>query len=282
MKLHPPKRHVAQLLASILLVAFVQSASAQVTFLQDSFTTLDTNTWTRANTGTATSFVTNGSLILDARETGASQRATLISKATNFNPFLTQKITMTFSNLSITGTNGSGANGFYAFLGNTTGGVGTGNNYYPGGASSSNASYLAVQINQRTNSPFTQLVFDDRGATASSGALSLSATPTSFIWEINGTNNTYTITLTGATFTNTGLSTRTATFSNFTSLGLSSGSYLAIGGINSSIVTSKTIASLDDILVTAAVIPEPSTVALLTIAGVTGLVMLNRRRRGSK
>lgn len=175
MKPHPPKFYVAQLLATILLAAFVQSASAQVTFLQDSFATLDTNTWTRTNTGTATNYVTNGSLILNTVQVSASQRSTLISKATNFNPFLTEKITMTFSNLSIAGTNGSGANGFYVFLGNTTGGVGTGNNYYPGGPSASNASYLAVQFNQRTNSPFTQMVFDDRGSSNSSGALGLRA-----------------------------------------------------------------------------------------------------------
>ncbi len=293
---HPPKFHVAQLLAAILLAAFVQSASAQVTFLQDSFATFNTNTWTRANTGSATNGVSGGFLQMNAVLLSSDQRAVVISTATNLNPFVTQDFTMTFSNLTIGGTptvgtsnNNGAANLFYALLGNannsgnTAPANGTGNTYNPGN-SATLAGYLSVSIAQRVdllNAPFTQILIDDKGASNAAINFVLSGTPTSFTWAINGTNKTHTLSLIGATFTNTGLSTLTSSFSNFSSAGLSSGSYLAMGAMNRfGTVTTATTVSLDEVLVTA--IPEPSTLALLTIAGVTGLVMLNRRRRGLK
>jgi hypothetical protein len=154
-------------------------------------------------------------------------------------------------------------------------------------------SYLSVSIQERVNTnnvAFSQLGFFDRGSAGFSAAANLSGTPTGFSWTIIGTNQQTSITLTDATFISAiagftltnGNSTMVGSFSNYNSTSLgANGSYLAIGSINlTAPVTASTTASLDSILVTA--IPEPSTFALLTIAGAVGGLLLKRRRHGVK
>lgn len=289
------ERLFALFLAVTLPLILVQPASA-VILLSDDFSTVNSNTWTRANTGSASSLA-NGTLSLNSGANTASQRATLISKSNVFNPFLpsTENITAIFTGLNISGTpsmgannTSGGANAFYAYIGNTTGGNGTGNGYAYGEA----GNYLSVSIQNRVdtnNARFTQLGLFSRGSGATSQTVNLSSTPTAFSWTVDGKSSRTSFTLTGATFTSQlpGFvlsaegTTMTGVFSNFTAASLGGdSSYLAIGGMNIGAVTGATLAELDSISVSA--VPEPSTLALLTIAGAVGFVLFKRRRSGLK
>lgn len=285
MKTKNLKFNITLLLAGIALLTILQSASA-VVLLDDSFISINPSTWTETKTAGGGSFSANGTLLMSTGSLSASQRAVLVSKSSDFNPFTMQEISMTFTGINIGGipsvgttNNNGGGNTFFAFLGNSNGAGGTapadgtGNYYYPGHAATL-AGYLAISIIERVNpanEPFTQLVFDDRGASTYSTGYALSSTPTAFTWTINGIEKTWTLSLVGAYFTSTGLSTLSGTFTNFTEAGLDAGSYLAIGAMNSTAaVIGATTASLDEVYVTAS-IPEPSVLALLSSIGVIWL-----------
>jgi hypothetical protein len=261
---------------------------------EDTFATLDTtNTWTSTATGGGNFSVSGGVLSSNVVATTASQRTSLISKATDFNPFTTQQLVLSFTGLDIGGTptigpanNTGGGNSFFAFVGNSngTGGLpatGTGNFYYPG-QSATSAGYVAFAIVERVNTsgvPFTQLVVDDRGAAATSAGYGLSGTPTGLTWTIDGVAKTMTFNLTGATFTTSGQSSFSVGFVNFTEAGLANGSYLAIGAMNQTAnMSAPTTFSLDGLSVTAA-IPEPSSAVLLFgMAGACAAVLRRRNR----
>lgn len=290
MKIINLKSNLCQLFAGVTLLTIVQSASA-VVLLEDSFATINPSIWTETKTAGGGSFSANGSLLMNTGSLSASQRTVLVSKSSDFNPFVMQEISLTFTGLDIGGTpsvgttnNNGGGNTFFAFLGNSNGAGGlapadgTGNYYYPG-HSATLAGYLAISIIERVNlanEPFTQLVFDDRGVSTYSTGYALSATPTAFTWTINGIDKTWSISLVGAYFTSTGLSTFSGTFTNFTEAGLDAGSYLATGAMNSTAaVLGATSASLDEVYVTAA-IPEPSVLALMSAIGVIWLFRKSR------
>ncbi|EIP97105.1 PEP-CTERM putative exosortase interaction domain-containing protein [Opitutaceae bacterium TAV1] len=280
-------------LASFLLAA---SASAQTVLVSDSFPgeSLNTTTWTSGSTGSQGTFgVTGGNLTIDVNRND-SARAGLVSNGHNFNPF-GQSVTVALNGIGLGGTPGSSTNSLYAVIGrlpSDTGGDATGalaSTYSAGSAGYGVGGALGVSLN-RYASEYRLQILDSGSSAVAQTQVVLSGAPTDIVWEIDGINSTWAITLSGATFStlagtnglnaviSSDLTSITGTFSNFTEAGITSGedivSRFVIGANNGGAVTDGAIATFGSVSVTA--VPEPSTYALLASAFFGTLVMTRR------
>lgn len=269
--------HVVLPCAAILAIG-VSSASATL-LLEDNFSTLDTTKWFATSAAT-TSYPApdDGKMLFPVNGASSAYRSLLVSSASNFNPFEYGEISITVTGLTIGGTPGTGGNEFYVLLGNVTtsdnqpatGGAFSG--YHRGRGSLANAGYLSVGIVRREGG--IQLVYDDRGSSASSSIAPLNAVPTGFTWTIDSVAKTWTITLEGATFTGIdGSVSLSKSFINCTEASLANGSWIAIGAMNNGDVTSATTASVDAIIITATAIPEKASTAAL-LCGLTLIIVV--------
>lgn len=264
---------VILLLIKTLATCSVITNISASSVLVDDFSNLNTrNVWTIAKTAKEGNIgvLSQGQITLDVGITAHSHRATLISKASNFDPFV-QILSLSFSGLEIDGSpslgtekaNGGG-NSFYAMIGNANApkdesdipapATGNGNVYYPG-YPATEAGYLAIAIVSRSDEhsqPFAQLVIDDRGESNYSTAYTLSNVPTGLTWTIDGANRTWSVELDDAFFVGNRQRTLSGAFANFKPENIQHGSYLAIGAINhTEAVDAPTVVRLGDIQVEA-------------------------------
>ncbi len=280
------------LLARVLSVAFVSSllavtASAQ-TFVDDfNGTSFDTNTWyPRVTSGSAT--VSDGLARFATGALTTSQRAFVVSK--NFyNPF-DGPLTVSFNNLTLSGTptadSPTWGNAFYAAVGRASTDLGAPlDNTVSGRYTAVGADYVtALGLNVRRSDSNVVLQIVDRGAAShTTTTLTLSAVPTDVIWTIDGSDGTgkWSVSLTGATFTDSGLGVASGSFIKFNEneLTVEGGvvSRLAFGAINVGPVVAVTGVTLDSVGVSATAVPEPSAYGLLASALIGGFVVSRRR-----
>lgn len=297
-------------------------ASAQTPLLSETFSvdtavnqSLNDSTWTFGRTvGTSSATVSNGRLALSIATTGAS-RVGIVSDATSYNPF-TSPMQVSLHGISLTGAE-AGLKSFYAVvgrLGTDQGGeisaVDGGNMYnaganYTAGAANygSGGTAFGISLNMATgydtvaagDSAYRLQVLES-GAALGQLQFSLTGMPTDISFTLNGAANSWSISLTGATFTSalvnsmgagynsatftTGASTISGSFVNYDVARMLVGedyvSRLVIGANNGGTVTTGVYATLDGVTVSA--IPEPSTYAAI-FGAVIGAFVIYRRRR---
>lgn len=273
---------------------------------------LNDATWTFGRTySTSSATVSGGALTLNMNNTGAG-RIGIVSDASNFNPFATP-LSLSLNGISLNSASAeTSAKAIYAVvgrLGTDQGGEVTlasnlGANYSAGASGyGGGGTAFGISLNMAsgydttaTNDSVYRLQVLDSGAALGQLQFSLTGMPTDINFTLNGAANTWSISLTGATFssvlTNTmGAGYSSATFStgaamisgsfvNFTSSRLLVGddyvSRFVIGANNLATVTTGVIASLDGATVSA--IPEPSTYAAI-FGAVIGAFVIYRRRR---
>lgn len=263
----------ARLFIRTLAIYSVLSNICASPALIDDFSNLNTqNIWTIAKTAKEgnVAVLSRGQITLDAGITAHSHRATLISKASNLDPFV-QTLSLSFSGLEIDGSpslgtekSNGGGNAFYAMIGNANApkdesdipaaATGNGNVYYPGHPATE-AGYLAIAIVSRVDEhsqPFAQLVIDDRGENNYSTSYTLSNVPTGLTWTIDGANQTWSVELDDAFFVGNRQRTLSGAFANFKPESIRHGSYLSIGAINhTEAVDAPTVVRLGNIQVEA-------------------------------
>lgn len=312
-------RYAAIAIAALGLTAM---ASAQ-SLLTDTFSvdtpvnqSLNDSNWTFGRTvGQSSAVVSGGQLALTVASTGTS-RVGIVTDATTYNPFSTP-LQVSLSGISLTGAE-AGLKSFYTVvgrLGSDPGGeisATDGGNMYNAGANYSagasnyggGGTAFGISLNMAsaydtaaTNDSVYRLQILDSGAALGQLQFSLTGMPTDISFVLNGAANSWSISLTGATFSSalvntmgaagfnsatflTGSSTINGSFVNYTdSRMLVGGDYvsrLVIGTNNGGTVTNGAYATLDGIAVSA--IPEPSTYAAI-FGAVIGAFVIYRRRR---
>ncbi|AHF90290.1 hypothetical protein OpiT1DRAFT_02705 [Opitutaceae bacterium TAV1] len=292
--LHFPVKTAAIVCAMCLALApaFSSSLRAALVPFTEEFTgaAVDSSRWTEYKSGSNASLaVADGKLTAATTSTGSTNRAVIISKSSAINPF-EQALRFSFSGLSISGNPGTGANAFYALLGNVDSDA-AGANFYPTKGPSTGNGWTSLLIEKKSvdSTDVLQLTVRERTAGVSiiDTTYSLSAMPTIIDWTIDGTGTgaTWSLTLTGATLTGGSLGTTTSssvsgTFTNFASTHLAAGSWLALGCFNNgAVATGGTSISLDAVGVAAAV-PEPAqAVALFGVGALAAAGIVLRRIR---
>ncbi|MFH1500199.1 MAG: PEP-CTERM sorting domain-containing protein [Verrucomicrobiota bacterium] len=280
----PLLRHALRCVVLACLLA--APASAQVVLDDFNGTAFDSATWyPRKTSGTA--IVADGLAQFTTGALTTSQRSFVVSN-NSYSPFAAP-LTISFDSLVLTGTPTADAptwgNAFYAAVGLAKTDLGAAlDDSIAGKYTAVGADYVtALGLNVRRSDSNVVLQIVDRGANAhTTTTLTLSAVPTDIIWTIDGSGGTgtWSVNLTGATFTDTDLSSATGTFIKFneTELAVGGGSVsrLAFGAINVGPVLEVTGVTLDSVAIGA--VPEPSSYALFASAFVGGVVVLRRRR----
>lgn len=230
---------------------------------------IDTDTWTTrvtANSGSVT--VADGVLTLGAGVTSSSHRATLVSNATDFDPFAA-RLEIVFDGLTLGGIPADGqsdwGNTFYAAIGRVSTDAGTLDPALAAKYTAVGADYAgALGLSIRRSDTATVLTLTDRGAgnhTAQNHALN--GVPARLTWTLDAVGNTavWSITVAGATFLSGDPSRREGSFTRFTAAGLSTGNArlgrLAVGAINSGAVLQATRATLGSVAVAVVSSSEP-------------------------
>ncbi|AHF90676.1 anchor protein [Opitutaceae bacterium TAV5] len=271
-------------LVSVLAILAITTASAAFSPFSDDFsgTALNTDNWNSNVTSTASGSisVSESNLLASAGVASGSQRATIISRRSDFNPF-EQSLALSFSGLSVGGTPGTGANVFYAMIGNTSAaGDGTGNSYYPTKSTSDGAGYLAVLVTHLDSGWQVSL----RRSSAIVETFDITGIPVSLEWTVDATGDTpsWSLTLGGdARFSDNSV-TKTGTYSSVTAtMFTTAGSYLALGALNLGNVDTGTSIGLGSVDVSVKAIPEPATTTALLGLGCLAIVLgcCRRRRR---
>lgn len=215
--------------------------------------------------------VADGRLTLDIAQLAAG-RATLLSHSHDHNPFA-RAFSIRLSGITLSGVgNGTSSAGAYAVLGrHSTDAVGAAtperaSKYAVGGGSFAGA--LGLQVLHYGGAIPWRLQIQDSGPGAVAATnFYLSNPPADIEWRIDGATSTYSIVLSGATFTNVPSGTvitesatvATGSFSHFTEAGLVTAgglvSRLAVGAINNNTVASRAIASFDAVSVSGSSAP---------------------------
>jgi hypothetical protein len=162
----------------------------------------------------------------------------------------------------------SGSRGFFAIVGMANSDTIT--SMYPNASSYTSAGALALMVALNSSGTYSLQVFD-YGATSSSVSFGLNSLPTDIDWTINGDAQSWSVTVSGTTFSGGG-TTQSGTFTNYTE---GSASHLSIGAINyegttGTFSTSYTDYRLNAVTVTA--VPEPAGAAAM--GGIALLVTL--------
>lgn len=266
--------HLLTLLALSMLCLATDLPAA--TLIDDDFTTIDTaSTWTITNTAgafpAASAFPDLLRLYVSSANT--SQRSFITSQASNINPF-TNALTVSMNGLSSYNNApiNSGISMFYAMVGKTN--SDTIANYYasPGTTNFTSEGALTLTIQRAAGNAYALQVFDYGAATGTSSLFSLSAMPTDVAWSIDGATQTWSVTLTGATFSDLS-SSKSGSFTNYTNDAISR---LTLGTINYGGANGDYSGAgyyLDSLNVTS--VPEPS-VAFLIGLGLPALFVLRR------
>ncbi len=278
-------------LAAIAALGIAAVANAQTPLVSDDFnaTSLNTGKWANGSTHSLglTTFA-NGSITLDTHQQ-TTARNSLLSHATNINPF-TGELTISLDGLSLAGVPAGNPISLVAVVGRLpadTGGAATatlaeayttgGGVYYTNGGT---GGALGLSI-LRYGSGSVQLQVLDSGGVNGTGSYAnalgsnrvLSAVPAKIVWTINGQSSSFTITLTGATFTTgaeAGTGTITGTFSRFTAatLGASPIARFAMGSFNTGTgITDGGAATFDHVSVTSSLPSGPPTMMGVNLAG---------------
>lgn len=283
------------------LLAFSLPAAHAATLLSDTFdgSSLNTSTWAfGSNGGLGTSTLGSGNLTLDVNQQANSARAAVLTNSTNFNPFA-GALTVNLGGLALGGDPGTSFNSLYSVIGRLptdTGGVanaGLAASYSSGGAYGTGGAF-GVGLLGFSSSYRIQVLDSGSEVAVKQVQIALSNAPTDMTYTIDGAGATWTLSITGATFTGNflanGLSatqvnanTITGSLINFTEAGITSGedivSRFGLGANNGTGVIDGAIATFGDVSITQAAIPEPSTFALLASALVGGLVVTRRQSR---
>jgi hypothetical protein len=174
--------------------------AAEVELVNDPFDSisLDTTKWVDASisiNGSATGgqhpvAVSNGKLTADVTVLSGSHRSTIISKAANLNPF-DAPITLTFTGLTLNGGTTTGANYFYAMLGNISNDAdGTGNAYYSNQTPAGQAGYVSLKI--WTSNGGLRIQVGERTASVNAGSgdpyLNNATIPSTIVLTLDGAN----------------------------------------------------------------------------------------------
>lgn len=290
MKYHHPIRRTlgAAIFAGLLFTA--TAASAQTLFDDFVGSGVDTAKWYPRNTS-GSIVQNNDSLIrLTTGTLTTSQRALLVTNSSNHNPFA-GALTITFDNLTLGGTATEGqpgwGNAFYAAVGRASTDNGAAlDSAIAAKYTAVGGDYItALGLNIRKSDSATTLQIIDRGAANhTTASFDLSGTPTDIVWTIDGagTVGSWSVTLGGATFTDTGLASVTGSFIKFNEAELDAAgtdvSRFVFGAINVGNIVDFTAVTLDS--VTLSTVPEPSAYALI-FSGLVGGLALVRRRPGT-
>lgn len=286
-------------LPATLLALSIPAAHGAV-LLEDSFdgSSLNTSVWTfGSNGGLGTSTVGSGSLTLDVNQQANSARAGILTDATNFNPF-TSPITVSLGGLALGGSPGTSYNSLYSVIGRLPADAGGEANAGLAASYSSGGSYgtggaFGVGVLAFSSAYRIQVLDSGSSVAVKQVQWGITGVPTDMTYVVDGANATWTLTLTGATFTGTAIGTNglsasltdantlTGSLFNFTAASLAAGegsvSRFALGANNGTGVLDGAIATFGDVNVST--IPEPSSFALLASAFVGGLAITRRRRR---
>lgn len=254
---------------------------AQLAVLADEFNapSVDADHWTHGATSTAGTASANGATVTLATNQTVTARSALLAHGPEFDPFA-GKLAIQIDGLALGGVAGNNAISLYAVVGRLpadTGGAATaalaatyttgGGSYYTQGGT---GGALGLSVLRYSNHAVYLQVLDSGGingtgsyANALGSNRLLSGVPSSILWTIDGRASSFTVTLTGATFSATGTSTLTASFSRFASAQLVAGrtriARLALGAFNTgdSIVSGAT-ATFDRVAVSSSALPgEP-------------------------
>ena len=252
---------------SFFILVIMTASLASAALLEDDFSTLDTDgTWTAFNTvgSYAPSIVFPDKLRLRVTNSNPGKRTLITSQANNLNPF-NAALTMNLNNLSMSSAapSGAGASMFFAIVGEQN--ADDASLYYPAVENFNTAGALALTV-QLTSSGYQMEVFD-YGTSVASQSFALEGMPVDLAWIINGGENTWSVEISGTTFSGGG-TTQAGTFANYTE---GSVSRLSLGSINyggaSGDFSDGTAYYLDALDVLSAV-PEPASIGLWSISGV--------------
>jgi len=240
---------------------------------------LDSNLSTATQGAGANVTQTGGQLKLDTAVTTGSARAQVYTQkdssgGTTFNgnplyDFYNHQVSVSFNIASIAGTPGTGRNVFFVSIGEDASNFLTPVN----SAMDYGQGIVIEQLSTGWRMNGNSL---NNGTATSKFLYTLSAAPTAVTYTFNGTNAT--ISMTGATFTSggagvSGQSSTSVTFDDLSGVAAFDQFNLGFGAYNQGTVTAKTLVTLDSF--TAEVIPEPATLGLFMVSGVS--VLLVRR-----
>lgn len=281
-------RFSSPLLASLVITGMV-SHTATAAVLTDDFDgdagPLNSATWATSTTAGGSGVMTvdgSSNLIVSPGIPNASQRALVVTKATNFDPF-TAPLTITLSDIAVGGTVGTGVwNGGYVLLGRSS--TNADSQYIPnGGTMAYGVSVFVHQTASGFKLHVNEFSDNDTDSNPADGTVLyadylLSAAPTGLTLVIDGANQSLQMTVAGATFTASNTATATQALSaNFTAANLSANgelqSRIALGAMNGGTVETASTFTVGAINV----VPEPAT-AGLALAGL--LLFAGRARRG--
>ncbi len=262
------------------------ASAAQAALFSDPFESsfLNTAVWTLGSTsslGTAT--VGSGNLVLDVNQETTSARTAVVTDAHNFNPF-GSPVTVSLSGLSLGGNPGASFNTLYSAIGRLstdTGGEATGAfaASYSAGGSYGTGGAFGVSLLGFSSNYRIQVLDSGSDVAVKQVQIALSGAPTGMSYTVDGVNATWTLSVTGATFTGAfitnGLEANLAdattingSLINFTAASLAAGegvvSRVILGASNGTGVRDGAIATFGGVNVASSAIPEPSSFAFLT------------------
>ncbi|WP_269537100.1 hypothetical protein [Cerasicoccus fimbriatus] len=271
-------------IAGTLVAAASTQLNAQTTLIDDSFTSFNTTTWTGTSSGGASNpaRVWNGSRFVvrtQVTSPNPSQYSYMTSNQTDINPFDSAlELSVSFDMISNPPLNGAESQ-FFAIVGEAD--TDSFGNYYPSTSNFNNGSgALVLSISQRTSDFLLELVDYGGGNGSTVGQYEISAMPTNLIWGLDATGGSknWTISLSGATFSDTGLSDKGGAFNNYSEGSVSRLSLGAMNGAGSpGEWTSGTNIYFEDLNVTA--IPEPNAALGLGLFVVLCAVMRRRYKQ---
>lgn len=201
--------------------------------------------------------VADGKLTLGSGVTSSSQRATLVSNTSGLDPFH-RPLEIVFDGLTLGGSPSIdqpvAGNTFYAALGRASADAGSLDSVVAAHYSAVGGDYAgALGLNiRRSASAFVLSVIDRGSGNHSSADHALDGAPTALTWTIDGTGTapfTWSVTISGASFTEGHATRREGSFSRFAADSLAVGgarvARLAFGAINSGAVAAPTLVTLD-------------------------------------
>jgi hypothetical protein len=265
------------------LVGF-SSLNAQP-ILHDTFDTLNTSVWTPYSSKTeGTVEVSGGNLVMQVGTSLSSHRNTLLSTATNFNPY-GRILSITAGSLTLNAADSTSINfnSFYFLIGNAEV---LDPAKEPAYYSASRTSYVAgdgygaIVVLVSVNDSGCKITVEDIGSTYKNTDYTISGVPTDISFTLDGTGETmgYTLTLTGATFSDGAATTVSGSITHFTqTIDSADALHFALGDNNSGavdVITNSTLGQIDVVQV-----PEPAASGLLLALAALFLAVRMRHPR---